>query len=159
MLSLYKDFYLYCGILRRHWNNVSRDRLSINFQGNIVAFSLSLHGDFIGCTAELSCGSETLPVTGKHRFDLQSIQCRLDTEDGLRDGNVVPCRGATKPGVLCLTMSRSILARDHLGVDIGFTFMQFTDDFTRRRVDPFVIIEGVIPAPDNGFGDHDPWIC
>src|SRR6185369_7153741 len=105
MLSLHKGLYPDCGVPGCQRNDVSCDWLSVNFQSNIITFSLALRGDFIGCASEFSRCLETVPVMGKYRFDLQSIQCRLNTQDSLRNGNIIPGCGSGEPGVLGFAVS------------------------------------------------------
>src|ERR1044071_6678549 len=108
MPSLHKGSYLDCGVLGCQRNDVSCNLLSVNFQSNIITFSLALHGDLIGCAAEFSRCCETVPVMRKYRFDLQSIQCRLNAQDGLRNGNIIPGCGSGEPGVLSFAMSSGV---------------------------------------------------
>lgn len=88
---------------------------------------------------------------------LQPLESRPDAEDILGYRIPVPCGRARQPGVLALSGLRSILARDHLAIDIGLDPVQSLVSDPRRAY--FRIVRPrIVAASGHRLRDNHPRI-
>src|SRR5262249_27630852 len=92
------------------------------------------------------------------RADDQAVVLRSDAKQMLGDRHEVPGRCSGQPGIFGLAKPHSVLASDHLRVDIRFRAVYLADLFQVGRCNLFVVLEGAFPAPDHRLSDHDPGI-
>ena len=114
---------------------------AIDSQGNPIARALALDGDVVGDAAKFARGGEAWPRFGNHRGNLQAVVSDADAQNPLRDGVVIPRRGAGEPGVLGFAVGGRVLAGDHLRIDIRLAAVQVADLLARRGIDARVVID------------------
>ena len=97
-------------------NYVAVERLAVkeDLSDSLADSVRVLDGDFIEGSAETAGNGVFLPLRADAWIDLQTVVCRLDTEDELGDRIPVPCGGSCEPAVLGFARLGSILAGDHL---------------------------------------------
>lgn len=105
---------------RKARNDVATDRLAVESD---LTYSLAdsvriLYSDFVNGSAETAGYSVFLPLGADTRIDLQTIVCRLYTQNILGDGIPVPGSGSGEPAVLGLARTGCILAGNHLRINV-----------------------------------------
>ncbi len=139
-------------------NGVSFHFLAVDRKSDLVALTLALDLDFIGHATILARCLEAFPRGRNHRRNLESVERGVNAKDLLNDGVVVPRRGSRQPGVLCFAVRGSVLAGDHLRIDVGLATVQIADHFARRRIDARVVVVGIVAIANFRFRDHHPRI-
>ena len=101
-------------------NYIAADRLAVE-SDLTYAFADAvgiLDCDFIDGSAETASYGIFLPLRADARIDLQTVVCRLYTQNVLGDGIPVPGSGSGEPAVLGLARTSSILTGYHLRIDV-----------------------------------------
>lgn len=101
---------------RKARDNVSVERLAVegDFLDTLAGSFRVLDGDFIEGSAEAAGNGVFLPLRADAWIDLQTVVCRLDTEDELGNGVPVPGSGSGEPAVLGFARLGRILSGNHL---------------------------------------------
>src|SRR6478735_668401 len=139
---------------KRH--DVAFDRLAVDHELGLTRAARALHVDLVGGATTFTGHGELRHVLTDARLDAQAVPFWTNAEQVLGNGHEVPRPGTGQPRVLGFTLTRRILAGDHLRIHVWLGTVNFTDVFQVSGRDLFVILEGALTATDHRLGDHHP---
>ena len=116
------------------------------------------HLDLVDRASEAAADGESGPAGGNARVDPQTLQLRMDTQNGLGDCGKAPGGRACEPAVLGLAEDGRVLSRHHLAVNIGLRTVDFTDIFQIGRTELSVGLKGPVPVAEPGLRPGNPGI-
>ena len=140
-------------------NDLAFDGLAVDgdVNGRLFAAGMVDDVDVVDAAPELPADGDLRQTSGQTGVDHQTVKLGLHAQNGLRNGEEVPRRGAGQPAVLGFAGQIAFLAVHRLGVDVGLRAVKLLILNVSGR-DLLVQFEGRIAVAQYRLGNHDPRI-